>query len=71
MSDLASVAKRLEREVGLPPVDAKRIAKKLNRLAASVSWATPVPERDERQETGRPADFARRKTSKRHSAKKR
>ena len=32
MSDLATVARRLEREVGLPAADAMRIARKLDKL---------------------------------------
>jgi hypothetical protein len=72
MSDLASVARRLEREVGLPAADAKRIARKLNKLADSVSWATSVSEKkEERRKPGVPARDARRKSSKAVPAKKR
>jgi len=69
MSDLASVARRLEREVGLPAADAMRIARKLNKLAGSVSWATPVAEKDEKARAS--AKVATRKSSKAHTAKKR
>jgi hypothetical protein len=72
MSDLASVARRLEREVGLPPADAKRIARKLNKLAGSVSWATPVADKDEKHRKPRVSTgVARRNSSKAHPAKKR
>ena len=43
-STLKHVAFRLQREVGLPKNVSARIAKKLNTLARSVSWATPVQE---------------------------
>jgi hypothetical protein len=69
MSDLASVARRLEREVGLPAADAMRIARKLNKLAGSVSWATPVAEKDEKPRVS--AKVVTRKSSKAHIAKKR
>jgi len=72
MSDLASVARRLEREVGIPSADAKRIARKLNKLAASVSWATPIAGNDEKHRKARVlTGIARRKSSKAHSTKKR
>jgi hypothetical protein len=72
MSDLASVARRLEREVGLPAADAMRIARKLDKLAGSVSWGTSIAERDEQQRKARDsAKVARRKSSKAHPAKKR
>jgi len=72
MSDLASVARRLEREVGIPPADAKRIARKLNKLAASVSWATPIADKDKKhRKAGVLTGIARRKSSKAHSTKKR
>jgi hypothetical protein len=72
MSDLASVARRLEREVGLPAADAKRIARKLNKLADSVSWATSVSEKnEERRKPGLSTRDARRKSSKAVPAKKR
>ena len=72
MSDLTSVARRLEREVGLPAADAMRIARKLDKLAGSVSWGTSIAERDEQQRKARvPAKAARRTTSKAHPAKKR
>jgi len=72
MSDLASVARRLEREVGLPAADAMRIARKLNKLAGSVSWATPVAEKDEEHRKARvSAKVATRRSSKAHTAKKR
>lgn len=72
MSDLASVARRLEREVGLPAADAMRIARKLNKLAGSVSWATPVAEKDEENRKARvSAKVATRKSSKAYTAKKR
>jgi Arc/MetJ-type ribon-helix-helix transcriptional regulator len=45
MSDLASIARRVERVVGLRAADAKRIARKLNKLADSVSWATSISEK--------------------------
>lgn len=72
MSDLASVARRLEREVGLPGADAKRIARKLNKLAGSVSWATSISEKDEKHPKARVStSFAKRKSSKALPAKKR
>jgi len=72
MSDLAAVARRLEREVGLPAADAMRIARKLNKLAGSVSWATPVAETDDEHRKARvSAKVATRKSSKAHTAKKR
>jgi hypothetical protein len=70
MSDLASVARRLEREVGLPAADAMRIARKLNKLAGSVSWATPVAD-EEHRKARVSAKVATRKSSKAHTAKKR
>ena len=74
MSDLASVA-RLEREVGLPAADAKRIAQKFNKLADSlfqVPWATSVSEKNgERRKPGVSARDARRKSSKAVAARKR
>ena len=42
MSNLTTVTRRLQREVGLSGEEAKRIANKLNTLAGSVPWATPV-----------------------------
>jgi hypothetical protein len=70
--DLASVARRLEREVGLPGADAKRIARKLNKLAGSVSWATPVAEKGgKHRKTRASAGFVRRTSSKALPAKKR
>lgn len=71
MSDLASVARRLEREVGLPAADAMRIARKLNKLAGSVSWATPVAENGEHRKARVSGKVATRKSSKAHTAKKR
>jgi hypothetical protein len=72
MSDLASVARRLEREVGLPRADAMRIARKLNKLAGSVSWATSVTEKDEKGgKAGVSTSFSRRRSSKAPPAKKR
>ena len=72
MADLESVARRLEREVGLPAADAMRIARKLDKLAGSVSWGTSFAERDEKHRTARvPAKAARRNSSKAHPAKKR
>lgn len=72
MSDLTSVARRLEREVGLPAADAMRIARKLDKLAGSVSWGTSIAERDEQQRKARVSTgSARRKSSKAHTTKKR
>jgi hypothetical protein len=72
MSDLASVARRLKREVGLPAADAMRIARKLDKLAGSVSWATSISEKNaERRKRGVSARDARRKSSKAVPAKKR
>lgn len=72
MSDLTSVARRLEREVGLPAADAMRIARKLDKLAGSVSWGTSIAERDEQQRKARVSPgSARRKSSKAHTTKKR
>ena len=72
MSDLTSVARRLEREVGLPAADAMRIARKLDKLAGSVSWGTSIAEREEQQRKARDsAKVVRRKSSKAHAAKKR
>jgi hypothetical protein len=49
-----------------------RIARKLNKLAGSVSWATPVAEKDEEHRKARvSAKVATRKSSKAHTAKKR
>jgi hypothetical protein len=49
-----------------------RIARKLNKLAGSVSWATPVAEKDEEHRKARAgAKVTRRKSSKAHPAKKR
>lgn len=42
MSTVQKVAKRIEREVGLSRSASIRIAHKLNELAKSVDWATPV-----------------------------
>jgi len=42
MKTLRSVAKRLSAEVGLSHATSLRVAKKLNTLAKSVDWATPV-----------------------------
>lgn len=70
--DLASVARRLEREVGLPGADAKRIARKLDKLAGSVSWATSISEKNEERRKPRvSARYSRRKSSKAVPAKKR
>jgi len=72
MSDLTSVARRLEREVGLPAADAMRIARKLDKLASSVSWGTSIAERDEQLRKARDsAKVAKRKSSKAHPTKKR
>jgi hypothetical protein len=72
MSDLASVARRLEREVGLPAADAMRIARKLDKLAGSVSWGTSIAERDAKGRKDRVSTgSARRKSPKAASAKKR
>jgi hypothetical protein len=72
MSDLASVARRLEREVGLPTADAMRIARKLDKLAGSVSWGTSIAERDEQGRKSRVSTgSAKRKPPKAHPAKKR
>jgi hypothetical protein len=48
---LSRVVNRLVREVGLPRVDSVRIARKLNRLAKSVDWATPLD--DDLDKSGR------------------
>ena len=72
MSDLASIARRIQKEVGSPAADAKRIARKLDKLASSVSWATSLSERDEERRKARVSTgSARRKTTKAHTAKKR
>jgi hypothetical protein len=72
MSDLASVARRLEREVGLPAADAMRIARKLDKLASSVSWATSISEKNEERRKPRVSTrYSRRKSSKVVPAKKR
>ena len=72
MSDLASVARRLEREVGLPEADARRIARKLDKLAGSVSWATSISEKNEERRKPRvSARYLKRKSSKAVPAKKR
>jgi hypothetical protein len=73
MSDLATVTRRLKDEVGLSGEEARRIAAKLNRLAESVSWATPLVIRDSR--TGAftsqgPANRAESRPAKRKSARK-
>jgi hypothetical protein len=72
MSDLATVARRLKREVGLPAADAMRIARKLDKLASSVSWATSISEKNEERRKPRvSARNSRRKSSKAVPAKKR
>jgi hypothetical protein len=53
---LEDVVSRIVREVGLPKTTSARIAKKLNNLAKSVEWATPVPEP---AKPGRPKKAAR------------
>jgi hypothetical protein len=53
MSDLASIARRVESVVGLRAADAKRIARKLNKLADSVSWATSISEKTKSGFAGR------------------
>jgi len=42
MSTLDHVAQRLANEVGLSEAASRRVARKLNELAKSVRWATPV-----------------------------
>ncbi|MFQ5802327.1 MAG: HU family DNA-binding protein [Candidatus Methylomirabilales bacterium] len=42
MSTVKDVVKRIEHEVGLSRAASIRIARKLNELAKSVKWATPV-----------------------------
>lgn len=42
MRTLSSVVDRFVHEVGLPRADSVRIARKLNKFAHSVDWATPV-----------------------------
>lgn len=59
MSTLGDVAKRIESEVGLSRAASARIARKLNELAKTVPWVTPVDDRGSRTR------LARRKTSKR------
>jgi hypothetical protein len=72
MSDLTGVARRLEREVGLPAADAMRIARKLDKLASSVSWATSISEKNEQRRKPRVSTRdSRRKSSKAVPAKKR
>jgi hypothetical protein len=61
---LSRVVDRLVREVGLPRADSVRIARKLNKLARSVDWATPVE--DDLDKAGR----KRRAVSKKPAAPK-
>lgn len=42
MTELDKVAKRLANEVGLSQTASRRVAKRLNELAKSVTWATPI-----------------------------
>jgi hypothetical protein len=51
VSTLSRVVNRLVQEVGLPRADSVRIARKLNKLAKSVDWATPVE--DDLDKSGR------------------
>jgi hypothetical protein len=39
---LQGVAERIQREIGLSRTASRRIAEKLNTLARSVDWATPL-----------------------------
>jgi hypothetical protein len=55
MRTVQSVARKIEQEVGLPHATALRISRKLNDLARSVSWATPLPDEAERKKKIRPA----------------
>jgi hypothetical protein len=59
MSTVEDVAKRIENEVGLSRATSARIARKLNELAKTVPWATPV------EDSGLRTRLARRKTAKR------
>jgi len=72
MSDLTTVTRRLKDEVGLSGQEARRIATKLNRLAESVPWATPLVIRDSRTGTFSPGpgNRAGSKTAKRKSARR-
>ena len=62
MSTVKDIARRIENEVGLSRAASVRIARKLNELAKSVSWATPVDDRWSRTR------LARRKTPKRKTS---
>ena len=59
MSTVRDVAKRIEHDVGLPRAVSVRIANKLNELAKTVPWATPVGDGGPRRKV------ARRKMAKR------
>jgi hypothetical protein len=56
MSTVKDVAKRIEQEVGLSRTLSVRIANRLNELAKTVPWATPVEDAASR------ARLARQKT---------
>ena len=72
MPDLTSVARRLEKEVGLPAADAKRIAKKLDKLADSEPWGVSIREKSESHRRARgPVSSAKRQPSKAPATKKR
>ena len=43
MRTVTSVARRMGEEVGLPAEIAIRVSRRLNLLAATVPWATPLP----------------------------
>lgn len=59
MRTVRDVAKRIENEVGLSRAASARLARKLNELAKTVAWATPVDDRGSRTR------LDRRKTPKR------
>lgn len=44
ISAIGKVAHRFRKEVGVPRTMALRISRKLNELASSVDWATPLPD---------------------------
>jgi hypothetical protein len=65
MGTLSRVVDRFVHEVGLPRADSVRIARKLNRFAKSVDWATPVE--DDLDKLGRKRKRVSRKVTVRAS----
>lgn len=61
MGTLSRVVDRFVHEVGLPREDSVRIARKLNKFAKSVDWATPVE--DDLDKLGRKKRVASKRRS--------